>query len=78
VRVSDAIKKTAPDSLPFPAAIKGQVAAPTAESDDADDDVVAHETPAAVPSVEEEVLTKDLVTEKGGESEDVGNGETKE
>lgn len=75
VRVSDAIKKTAPDGLPFPAAIKGQVAAQTAESDD---DVVADEAPAAVPSVEEEVLTKDLVTEKGGESEDVGNGETKE
>ena len=75
MRVFDAIKKTAPDGLPFPAAIKGQVAAPTAESDD---DVVADEASAAVPSAEEEVLTKDLVTEKGGESEDVGNGKTKE
>ena len=78
VRVSDAIKKIGPDGLPFPAAIKGQLSAATAETDQAGDVVVADEVLSAESSAVEEVPIETLATDKGDESKSVGNRKTKE
>jgi len=78
VRVSDAIKKIGPDGLPFPAAIKGQLSAATAETDQAGDVVVADEVLSAESSAVEDVPMETLATDKRDESKSVDNRETKE
>jgi large subunit ribosomal protein L3 len=74
VRISDAIKKQLPDSLPFPCAIKGQEAVKNKSSDEDKNDA---EEDNKVGQVELDASAKiDIVEEESNKSDEISNPET--
>lgn len=74
VRISDAIKKQLPDSLPFPCAIKGQE---TVKNKSSDEDKNDAEEDNKVGQVELDASAKiDIVEEESNKSDEISNPET--
>ena len=72
VLLSDAIKKSAPDDLPFPAAIVGQEGADAATEETLTEEALAEEAPA------EEALTEEVLVEDAPAEEATTEDEAKE